>query len=147
MKINLPVTGRNVDFAPDANILSTTDLTSAITYANPDFIKISGYSREELLGAPHNLLRHPDMPSAAFAHMWRTLKRGLDQHFVYRVKGQQVEVVPVQVVYQDSGLNIISGVQAGDVLVSDGQSRLKPGSQVQVLSDPPQVVQATEPQP
>ena len=76
MKINLPVTGRNVDFAPDANILSTTDLTSAITYANPDFIKISGYSREELLGAPHNLLRHPDMPSAAFAHMWRTLKRG-----------------------------------------------------------------------
>ena len=66
---------------------------------------------------------------------------------MYRVKGQQVEVVPVQVVYQDSGLNIISGVQAGDVLVSDGQSRLKPGSQVQVLSDPPQVVQATEPQP
>ncbi|WP_047337754.1 efflux RND transporter periplasmic adaptor subunit [Pseudomonas protegens] len=75
------------------------------------------------------------------------VQRGLDQHFVYRVKGQQVEVVPVQVVYQDSGLNIISGVQAGDVLVSDGQSRLKPGSQVQVLSDPPQVVQATEPQP
>ncbi|KAF0861662.1 PAS domain-containing protein [Pseudomonas sp. LD120] len=76
MKINLPVTGRNVDFAPDANILSTTDLTSAITYANPDFIDISGYSREELLGSAHNLLRHPDMPAAAFGHMWRTLKRG-----------------------------------------------------------------------
>lgn len=76
MKINLPVTGRSVDFAPDANILSTTDLTSAITYANQDFIDISGYSREELLGSPHNLLRHPDMPSAAFAHMWQTLKRG-----------------------------------------------------------------------
>ncbi|WP_134928989.1 PAS domain-containing protein, partial [Pseudomonas protegens] len=76
MKINLPVTGRNVDFAPDANILSTTDLTSAITYANPDFIEISGYTREELLGSPHNLLRHPDMPSAAFGHMWRTLKSG-----------------------------------------------------------------------
>ena len=42
MKINLPVTGRNVDFSPDANILSTTDLTSAITYANQDFIDISG---------------------------------------------------------------------------------------------------------
>lgn len=76
MKINLPVTGRNVDFAPDSNILSTTDLTSAITYANADFIQISGYSREELLGSPHHLLRHPDMPSAAFGHMWRTLKRG-----------------------------------------------------------------------
>lgn len=70
MKINLPVTGRNVDFAPDANILSTTDLTSAITYANQDFIDISGYTREVLLGTPHNLLRHPDMPPAAFAHMW-----------------------------------------------------------------------------
>jgi aerotaxis receptor len=76
MKINLPVTGRNVDFAPDANILSTTDLTSAITYANKDFIDVSGYSRDELLGAPHNLLRHPDMPAAAFAHMWQTLKSG-----------------------------------------------------------------------
>ncbi|SEN31240.1 methyl-accepting chemotaxis sensory transducer with Pas/Pac sensor [Pseudomonas sp. ok272] len=76
MKINLPVSGRNVDVAPDANILSTTDLTSAITYANADFIDISGYSREELLGSPHNLLRHPDMPSGAFAHMWGTLKSG-----------------------------------------------------------------------
>nr|WP_064120535.1 PAS domain-containing methyl-accepting chemotaxis protein [Pseudomonas fluorescens] len=76
MKINLPVTGRNVDVALDANILSTTDLTSAITYANDDFIKISGYSRAELLGAPHHLLRHPDMPAQAFAHMWQTLKRG-----------------------------------------------------------------------
>ncbi|MBD9457261.1 methyl-accepting chemotaxis protein [Pseudomonas sp. PDM05] len=76
MKINLPVTGRNVDFAPDANILSTTDLTSVITYANKDFIDVSGYSREELLGAPHHLLRHPDMPAAAFAHMWQTLKAG-----------------------------------------------------------------------
>jgi len=70
MKINLPVTGRNVDFAPDANILSTTDLTSAITYANQDFIDISGYDRDELLGVKHNILRHPDMPSEAFAHMW-----------------------------------------------------------------------------
>ena len=76
MKINLPVTGRNVDVAADANILSTTDLTSAITYANDDFINICGYSREELLGSPHNLLRHPDMPAAAFAHMWQTLKSG-----------------------------------------------------------------------
>ncbi len=76
MKINLPVTGRNVDFAPDANILSTTDLKGAITYANKDFIDISGYGREELLGSPHNLLRHPDMPPEAFEHLWATLKGG-----------------------------------------------------------------------
>ncbi|KAF1009336.1 MAG: Methyl-accepting chemotaxis protein McpQ [Pseudomonas fluorescens] len=76
MKINLPVTGRNVDVPPNANILSTTDLASAITYANQDFIDLCGYSRDELLGAPHNLLRHPDMPLQAFAHMWQTLKKG-----------------------------------------------------------------------
>ena len=76
MKINLPITGRSVDFAPDANILSTTDLNSCITYANPDFINVSGYALSELLGSPHNLLRHPDMPAAAFSHMWQTLKSG-----------------------------------------------------------------------
>ena len=76
MKSNLPVTGRNVDYRGDANILSTTDLTSAITYANDEFIKISGFSREELLGSAHHIVRHPDMPPAAFEHMWQTLKKG-----------------------------------------------------------------------
>ncbi|NES11026.1 PAS domain S-box protein, partial [Pseudomonas laurentiana] len=61
MKSNLPVTGRNMDYPGDANILSTTDLTSAITYANDDFVSISGFSREELIGQHHNLVRHPDM--------------------------------------------------------------------------------------
>ncbi|KAB0487477.1 RND family efflux transporter, MFP subunit [Pseudomonas reinekei] len=74
------------------------------------------------------------------------VQRGLDQHFVYRLKGDKVETVPVQMVYQDSGQNIIKGVQPGDKLVSDGQSRLKPGSTVQVLTEPPQVVQS-EPTP
>ncbi|RBJ79984.1 efflux RND transporter periplasmic adaptor subunit [Pseudomonas sp. MWU12-2534b] len=74
------------------------------------------------------------------------VQRGLDQHFVFRVKGQQVERVPVQLLYQDSELNIIAGVQAGDILVSDGQSRLKPGSQVQVLDAPPPAP-AQEPKP
>ncbi|MFL1517191.1 efflux RND transporter periplasmic adaptor subunit [Pseudomonas prosekii] len=72
------------------------------------------------------------------------VQRGLDQHFVYRVNGDKVETVQVQMVYQGSGQDIISGVKPGDILVSDGQSRLKPGSTVQVLSEPPQVVQ-TEP--
>ncbi|KAI1695555.1 multidrug resistance protein MdtA [Ditylenchus destructor] len=57
------------------------------------------------------------------------VQRGLDSHFVYRVNGDKVDVVPVQVTYQDSDVNIIKGVQAGDVLVSDGQSRLKAGAQ------------------
>ncbi|MCM2460839.1 efflux RND transporter periplasmic adaptor subunit [Pseudomonas sp. CG7] len=75
------------------------------------------------------------------------VQRGLEQHFVYRIKGDMVESVPVTMVYQDSDLHIIKGVNAGDQLVSDGQSRLKPGSHIQVLSDPPALAKTVEPQP
>ncbi|WP_298440538.1 PAS domain-containing methyl-accepting chemotaxis protein [uncultured Ferrimonas sp.] len=57
-------------------LVSTTDLHGNITYANPDFIRISGFSLEQLLGQPHNLVRHRDMPKQAFADMWRHLKQG-----------------------------------------------------------------------
>ncbi|WP_047228827.1 Putative Co/Zn/Cd efflux system membrane fusion protein [Pseudomonas sp. E141] len=73
------------------------------------------------------------------------VQRGLEQPFVYRITGDQVESVPVVMVYQDSDLHIIKGVSAGDQLVSDGQSRLKPGSRIQVLGDP--VAQANVPEP
>ena len=66
----------------------------------------------------------------------QVVQRGLDNYFVYRTVGDKVETVPVQLLYQDTGLNIISGVNPGDTLVSDGQSRLKPGSRVEVLSEP-----------
>ncbi|MBD8271862.1 efflux RND transporter periplasmic adaptor subunit [Pseudomonas fluorescens] len=72
------------------------------------------------------------------------VQRGLDSHFVYRLNGDHVEVVPVQVSYQNSEVNIIKGVQAGDVLVSDGQSRLKAGARVEVLKEPPQVIQTAD---
>ncbi|WP_434695775.1 efflux RND transporter periplasmic adaptor subunit [Pseudomonas sp. Z1-14] len=75
------------------------------------------------------------------------VQRGLEQHFVYRVKGDKVESVPVQMVYQDSDRHIIKGVNAGDQLVSDGQSRLKPGGSVQVLSDPPALAKTGQAQP
>lgn len=57
-------------------LMSTTDLNSCITHVNDAFVKISGYGREEMHGLPHNLVRHPDMPKAAFADMWHTLKQG-----------------------------------------------------------------------
>lgn len=76
MKLNLPVSGRAVNVGSSANILSTTDLKGAVSYVNQDFIDISGFSAAELLGKNHNIVRHPDMPPAAFAHLWQTLKAG-----------------------------------------------------------------------
>lgn len=61
---------------PDEPLVSTTDLKSRITYCNPAFVAVSGYAREELIGQPHNLIRHPDMPAEAFRDMWATLQAG-----------------------------------------------------------------------
>ena len=66
----------------------------------------------------------------------QVVQRGLDNYFVYRVSGDKVETVPVQLTFQDTELSIITGVNPGDTLVSDGQSRLKSGSRVEVLSGP-----------
>ncbi len=57
-------------------IVSETDTKGVITYANRKFCEISGYSKEELLGKPHNIIRHPDMPKKAFETMWSTIKQG-----------------------------------------------------------------------
>lgn len=65
----------------------------------------------------------------------QVVQRGIDGHFVYRLVGDKVESVPVKVLYQDSVLNIVAGVGKGDTLVSDGQSRLKPGATVEVAAD------------
>ncbi|HTO17662.1 MAG TPA: PAS domain-containing methyl-accepting chemotaxis protein [Pseudomonas sp.] len=76
MKINLPVSGRAVELAESINILSTTDLKGIITSVNPEFVKVSGFSETELLGQSHNIVRHPDMPPAAFAGLWNALESG-----------------------------------------------------------------------
>ncbi len=76
MKRNLPVTGNEQHFDETRRIVSTTDLKGRITYANEDFVAISGFSREELYGKSHNIVRHPDMPPAAFEDLWRTVKAG-----------------------------------------------------------------------
>jgi aerotaxis receptor len=60
----------------DELIVSRTDFTGKITYVNETFAEISGYEVEELIGKPHNVIRHPDMPKSAFEEMWATLKRG-----------------------------------------------------------------------
>lgn len=76
MRNNLPVTDKEVVVSDKQCIVSKTDLKGIITYANRDFVEISGYSEAELIGQPHNLVRHPDMPAAGFEDLWRDLKAG-----------------------------------------------------------------------
>lgn len=77
MRKNLPVTNKERQFDPKRPIVSITDLKGNIRYPNQAFTNISGFSREELIGQPQNIIRHPDMPAEAFEDMWRTLKANL----------------------------------------------------------------------
>ncbi len=76
MRMNLPVSANEYVYPDGLTLVSTTDLKSRITYCNPAFIEVSGYEREELLGQPHNMIRHPDMPAEAFRDMWTTIQSG-----------------------------------------------------------------------
>jgi aerotaxis receptor len=76
MRVNKPVFDQETQLKEEDFLISRTDLQGKITYANPAFINISGYSREELIGADHNIVRHPDMPPAAFEDLWATVKKG-----------------------------------------------------------------------
>jgi len=77
MKNNQPVTQREVRLPNDTFIVSRTDLKGSITYVNDSFVEVSGFSHDELIGKNHNIVRHPDMPEAAFADLWTTVKAGL----------------------------------------------------------------------
>ncbi len=76
MRSNLPISQREYQFPSGATLLSATDTASHIQYANAAFVRTSGFRPDELIGQPHNLVRHPDMPVEAFADMWRTIKAG-----------------------------------------------------------------------
>jgi len=67
----------NVELLFDGGVMITeTDTSGIITYANRKFREMTGYTKEELIGSPHNINRHPDMPKAAFKEMWKTIKSG-----------------------------------------------------------------------
>ncbi len=76
MKVNMPVTDQEVHMRKGTILVTKTDPKGRITYANDEFIKISGFSKDELIGKNHNLVRHPDMPPAAFEDLWDTIKNG-----------------------------------------------------------------------
>jgi len=76
MRNNQPVTQQEYQYPDDATLMSTTDVNSHITYANDAFIEVSGFASEDIIGQPHNIVRHPDMPPQAFKDMWATLQQG-----------------------------------------------------------------------
>jgi len=77
MRTNLPITQNCYDFPADQTLISITDLKGRITYCNANFIEVSGFTHAELIGQPHNLVRHPDMPEEPFRDMWETIQAGL----------------------------------------------------------------------
>ena len=76
MRTNLPVTQNEIILGDEQIIVSKTDLKGQITYINQTFLDISGFTEAELIGQPHNIVRHPEMPVEAFADLWRDLKAG-----------------------------------------------------------------------
>jgi len=69
-------TGKEIKIDSNTMIVSKTDDKGIITYGNSNFVDISGYKETELIGSPHNILRHPDMPKAIFYFMWESIKNG-----------------------------------------------------------------------
>ncbi len=76
MRNNGNVTGREVHLHTKDEIVSSSNLRGDIEFCNATFSRISGYSHDELIGQPHNILRHPHMPAAAFGMLWTALKAG-----------------------------------------------------------------------
>ena len=76
MRKNLPVTDVEYEFPETDRLISSTDAKGKIRHCNDAFVRTSGFTREELIGKPHNLVRHPDMPPKVFEDMWRYLQSG-----------------------------------------------------------------------
>ncbi|MBU1437909.1 MAG: PAS domain-containing protein, partial [Gammaproteobacteria bacterium] len=76
MRTNLPITRNEKTFSTTTKLISVTDTNGNILECNDAFVEISGYQKSELIGQPHNIVRHPEMPAAAFAAMWSYLKLG-----------------------------------------------------------------------
>ncbi|MGB0893512.1 MAG: methyl-accepting chemotaxis protein [Parashewanella sp.] len=76
MRENLPITNTEFTFTGDSRLISSTDTKGNILHCNSEFIEMSGFTKDELIGQPHNIIRHPDMPEPVFQEMWRTLQSG-----------------------------------------------------------------------
>jgi PAS domain S-box-containing protein len=110
MKNNQPVTQIEKPYPKGKYLVSRTDLKGITTYANDAFIELSGFSREELLGKNHNVVRHPDMPTQAFQHLWDTVKTGRPWHGIVKNRSKSGDhywvdafVVPIRENDQTTG--------------------------------------------
>ncbi len=86
MKVNMPITDNELIFDENQQIVSRTDLQGKITYINQDFVEISGFTEDELIGQDHNIVRHPDMPARAFKGLWAAINK--DKPWVGMVKNR-----------------------------------------------------------
>mgnify|MGYP003582535603 FL=1 len=115
-------TDTEVPFPEGRLIVSRTDLQGLITHANDAFVEMSGYTREELIGAPHHILRHPDMPRLAFKGLWDTLTSGQKWHgYVKNLRKDGAYYW----VYATAVPNIRNGVIAGYTSVRRKPSRTR----------------------
>ena len=115
-------TETEVPFPEGRLIVSRTDLQGFITHANDAFVEMSGYTREELIGAPHHILRHPDMPRLAFKGLWDTLTSGQKWHgYVKNLRKDGAHYW----VYATAVPNIRNGVIAGYTSVRRKPSRTR----------------------
>ena len=91
-------------------IISKTDLKGVITYVNSAFCKLSGYSKEELIGKPHSIIRHPDMPKSTFKEMWNTIEnnqkwRGFVKNLRKDGKYYWVELF-IEPIFDENGIKV-----------------------------------------
>src|SRR5690606_9165209 len=124
MRRNEPVTQREQVYSTDCNLISITNLKGLIQYANDDFCDVSGYSRNELKGQPHNLIRHPDMPPAAFQDLWSTLKAGQSWMGIVKNRCKNGDHYWVDA--------FVSPTQSGTQTVEYQSVRTKPEPQVEI---------------
>ncbi|MBU1665758.1 MAG: Tar ligand binding domain-containing protein, partial [Gammaproteobacteria bacterium] len=142
MRTNMPVTGVERLMQEGETIVSTTDARGVITHVNDTFVSISGFTRDELLGSPQNIVRHPDMPAEAFKDLWDNLQAG--RPWVGMVKNRakngdhywvEAHVTPLRQNGQTTGYLSVrrkperDQVAAAEALyksVRDGRARLRP---------------------
>src|SRR5574344_1547315 len=146
MRTNLPITEHELHFHVQENLVSVTDVDGYITYCNPAFIAVSGFTEEELLGQPHNIIRHPDMPREAFRDLWDTVHTG--QPWTGLVKNRrkngdfywvQANITPLRDGTQVTGFLSVrtlptrEQVQAADALYAQMRAEAQTGHTVHTL--------------